>query len=282
MLQGFSGSDTEISMADPRPFALELELEAAGDYRVQESSPDSTSERGVSETGILNQDFLSETSPSPRGGFDRMQTTVEFTFHQGNNYSRASRRRQTEFEKRKRLSIFASAVNPALSIFTRRKSLFVHHSRSSEFENKTSTVNRNLVSEHKFEASVQLDIQLDSTLLLGNEGILKSIFLFLSEPELLQSAFLVSRKWADAATQAHAELMLMSVGCSNILSSDAPYFDDDVTSSSHEDFRVLLDKPWDYVTSTYPWARFLSEGGFKQVYKVFNRKFKSVEAISVM
>ncbi len=278
-----SGSESGLLIAEPRPFALQLELEAANEYRIQDSSPESASERGGSEEIFCNQDLHPESSPSSRGEFEVVERPFEFQFDQFASNTRAYRRRQTEFEKRKRMSIFACAVNPTASIFTTRKSLFVRPSLAYEFDHRTSILNKNLVSEHRFEGCVQLSVRkevpaVDSFVLLEDIVFLKHIFLFLSEPELLQSAFLVCTKWADAATQAHAELMLMSVGCNNVI----PLESDGNRSCLHKDTHVLLDKPWDYLTLTYPWARFLSEGGFKQVYKVFNRKFRALEAISVM
>ena len=124
--------------------------------------------------------------------------------------------------------------------------------------------------------------EIQSAAFFKDECILKSIFLFLSEPELLQSAFLVCTTWADAATQAHAELMCIGVGCSNSISGDFDSPDDDCTFCPQDNKTIRHDKPWNYLTSTFPWARFLAEGGFKQVYQVFNRRFRAMEAVSVM
>ena len=45
---------------------------------------------------------------------------------------------------------------------------------------------------------------------------------------------------------------------------------------------TLTDRPWQYLTSNFPWACFLSEGAFKRVYKVYNDSIGVEEAVSVM
>ena len=40
--------------------------------------------------------------------------------------------------------------------------------------------------------------------------------------------------------------------------------------------------PLEAFRAKFPWARFLAEGGFKQVYMVFNAEMQRSEAVSVM
>lgn len=274
---------------EPRPFSLELDLEAHGDYRSNESTPESTSKRDEGHgIGFFSQENLSESSPSSRGGFDKMDTTVEFQAEQGENDARAFRRRQTAFAKRKRMSLFASAVNPTTSIFNNRKSLFVRAPRACSLAFRPTILNKDLISEHKFETEMKTEsIDEESTLQApiwqSDSAILKGIFAYLSEPGLLRSASLVCTKWSDVATEALAEHMLMSVGCKGFLSADTEDETcDDESSCDDEGLPGPLDRPWNHLTSTFPWARFLAEGGFKKVFKVFNRTHRLYEAVSVM
>jgi len=283
-LKGYSFEEDEIQGGETRSFALELELEAAGEYRMGESSPDSVSDKESSEEGgLFSRAELSDSSLPSRSGCEILDDDFGVQPDLRSSRSRAFRRRQTEFDKRARLSLFAAAVNPTASIFGKRKSLF---QRPLLGQVATSPRLKVLVSEHKFEASIQPwtgEIpEAQSANLLKDECILKSIFLFLTEPELLRSAFLVCTTWADAATQAHAELMCLGVGCSNSISGDFGSSDEDGALCVQNSQTLQGDKSWNYLTSTFPWARFLAEGGFKQVYQVFNRSLRAMEAVSVM
>lgn len=217
-----------------------------------------------------------------------MDTTVEFQVGHDEADFRAFRRRQTAFAKHKRMSLFASAVNPAVSIFNNRKSLFVRNTRASLMAFRPSIFNRNLSSEHTFETETKTEpmeeeLIVDTPLWHVDNDILKGIFSYLSGPELLHSASLVCTKWADVATEASAELMLISVGCKGFLGSANDAEDSDNESVCEEvDVPAHMDRPWSDLTATFPWARFLAEGGFKKVFKVFNRNHRVYEAVSVM
>lgn len=291
MSLGVSTGESELLGGEPRKFSLDLELEAEAEYRETESSPDSSGKRhGGYEAGYFPEESLSESSPSSRGGFDtKMENNVEFQLGPGENDTRAIRRRQTAFAKHKRMSLFASAVNPAASIFNNRKSLFVRPSRTSALTFRPSILTKNLVSEHKFEADVKMESSPRETPSTpdwqDDTVILKSVFVFLTEADLLRSVSPVCTKWADVATEAHAELMLTSVGCTGFLSGESELDesdDDDESSYANDDAPRYLEKSWSYLTATFPWARFLAEGGFKQVFKVFNHVHRAEEAISVM
>lgn len=286
------GCQLEEDTDGPRPTALGLDLEAASGYRDNSSSPESTSNNedfGSSRDFFL--DGMDESSPSSIGASDHMDVVAETKSNHAPYDSRALRRRQTSFAKHKRMSLFASAVNPA-AMFNARKSLFVRPPRPSAFPMRASLLKSTLVSEHTFAASAELaptvmdpTVDTDCTSWLENDTILKRVLVYLSEPELLRSASLVCTGWADIATEAHAELMLLSVGCKGFLHGETDGDDDDSddeSSDAGDGVQGLLDRPWDYLTSTFPWARFLAEGGFKQVYKVFNHNHRVEEAISVM
>lgn len=286
-LKGYPCEEDENHGTEARSFALELELEAAGEYRMGESSPDSVSDKESSEEGgLFSRAELSDSSLPSRSGCEILDDDFGVQPDLRSSRSRAFRRRQTEFDKRARLSLFAAAVNPTASIFGKRKSLFQRPLPSQVADTATSPRLKVLVSEHKFEGSIQPwtgeSPETQSATLLKDECILKSIFLFLTETELLRSAFLVCTTWADAATQAHAELMCLGVGCSNSISSDFGSSDEDDALCDQHSHTLKDEKSWNYLTSTFPWARFLAEGGFKQVYQVFNRSLRAMEAVSVM
>lgn len=276
----------ELSDHEPKPFSLELELEAQGDDGVNESSPESISKHEYRDGVFFPQDAIFESSPSSQGCFEKMDTGVDFLVGQSEDDARAFRRRQTGFAKRKRMSLFASAVNPAASILNNRKSLFVRAPKASAVASPLPILNKNLIVEHKFEVEMRTEAMVENLAVgipnwLKQNDLLKSIFAFLSEPELLRSASLVCTKWADIATEALAKLMLTSVGCKGILGGETQE-NDDVSCCEDDDSPGLLDKPWSHLISTFPWARFLAEGGFKKVFKVFNRNHRIYEAVSVM
>lgn len=118
-----------------------------------------------------------------------------------------------------------------------------------------------------------------------------SILSFLSEGELLHKASLVSSAWADASAEALGNLMLISVGCSPSLISDS-HDDESSDVEDNDDTKVAarnsstkansMQKKWNDVLNSFPWANFLSDGAFKRVYKVWNEALSSYEAISVM
>jgi hypothetical protein len=189
--------------------------------------------------------------------------------------SRADRRRQTAFAKHRRMSLFASAVNPAQTFSKQRKSLFVRQPRmfpsnrqkiflesAPEFFSQDNSL---VVNESTFARSSNSEQSP-----LNDSEVLRMVFDFLEEKELLFVVGLVSRKWSDAATHSHANLMLSSV----------THCDTESVHGMNEVARSR--RSWEYLTTTFPWACFLSEGAFKRVYKVFNHTCQEEEAISVM
>lgn len=119
---------------------------------------------------------------------------------------------------------------------------------------------------------------------LANSKILLNVLSFLDEAEILCRASPVCTLWADVSTEAHATLMLSSVGCiENAVDGDDDDLDDDeVEDTANASIMRSMEKSWRYMVSQYPWACFLSEGAFKRVYKVWNASTQSEEALSVM
>lgn len=173
------------------------------------------------------------------------------------------------------MSLFASAVNPTEAFSRQRKSLFVRkpgilsarkkkiflESAPEFFSQHTSLdINKNISPRSRYYKESPLD----------DSDVLRMIFDFLGEKELLSVVGLVSRKWSDAATHSHANLMLSSVANCN---TETVHDTSDATT---------MRRSWDYMMTTFPWACFLSEGAFKRVYKVFNHTRQEEEAVSVM
>jgi hypothetical protein len=100
---------------------------------------------------------------------------------------------------------------------------------------------------------------------------------------------LVSRAWADAAAVAHATLMTSSIAY--LLKADEledEFLDDESVLTTEMALPVMdsiarsMERPWSYLTKTFPWGKFLAEGGMKKVYKTFNTQVGAEEAIAVM
>jgi len=116
---------------------------------------------------------------------------------------------------------------------------------------------------------------------------------FLNEGELIHSACLVCTSWADASAEALGNLMLVSVGCDPLSHNNA---DDDSLSEADEfdsvcahavppvnsSVKKSMERDWPYLMDRFPWAKFLSDGAFKRVYKVWNNQCRAYEALSVM
>ena len=277
------GSNKE-AVSEPLSFSLELDLEVVGSYRAtDESTPESSSRQGDNLSDAFGeQEVIVNSSPCSHTVFDN---TVDFQSGRVVLDSRAFKRRQTAFEKRKRMSLFASAINPAAALFQSRKSLFTRRTRKSSFAKPSLLLDQNSIAEHKFGVDIPMDIQAtdgdNASSWHEDDRILGAVLGFLTESELIHSTFLVNNQWADATTHAHAILMLTSLGCrpENILSSSEEMEEGDTCEN---DVPKLLERSWDYLTTTYPWARFLAEGGFKAVFKVYNRSYRVEEAMSIM
>lgn len=264
---GFNEGSEQIVSGDVLGSScLGLDFEAASQYRDDFESPTSFSSPG--DTGI------DESLSSCRGLYLSGHENFVSEKPNGPFVSRAVRRRQTAFAKHKRMSLFASAVNPMQTFAKQRKSLFVQQScmlsarkqkifvdSAPEFFKEYNSVMNDFTGESSstYKASP-----------LADSDVLRMVFDFLDENELLFVAGLVSRKWSDAATHAHANLMLSSVNCSH------------TEKMNDNDNPITSQRSWEYLMTAFPWACFLSEGAFKRVYKVFNHKCQEEEAISVM
>jgi hypothetical protein len=274
---------------------LGFDLEAASRYREQEESPTSVSNCDDADDVGLFEDTLAD-SPAVASYSTTNLTQPDTVVQPGTVYNgmdmtqnREIRRRLTSFAKHKRMSLIA-AVKPAVSIVPTRKSLFTRPLKGSFFPSEI-ILSETLAaaptfpsSQHReWEAQLVHQHMCPVRAAFKTAGILGNVLSYLHEHELLRIASLVCSSWSDTATHAHANLMLMSVGStgSNPEVDDESEAEESAFLSTHG-IPGLLERPWTYLTNSFPWGCFLSEGAFKQVYKVYNRNLGVEEAVSVM
>jgi hypothetical protein len=289
-LSGFCTSPVETGPAD-----LCFDLEAASRYREQEESPTSVSNCDDPDDVGLFEDTLAD-SPAVTSYSTRNLPLPDSVVQSGSLYNgmdttqhREMRRRLTSFAKHKRMSLIAT-VKPAVSIVPTRKSLFTRPLKGS-FVPSEIFLSETLTAAPIFPSSQHSDWEAQFVhqqmcpvqAAFMAAGILGNVLSYLHEHELLRIASLVCSSWSDTATHAHANLMLMSVGCtgSNPEVDDESEAEESAALSTHG-VPGLLERPWTYLTNSFPWGCFLSEGAFKQVYKVYNRNLGVEEAVSVM
>jgi hypothetical protein len=133
------------------------------------------------------------------------------------------------------------------------------------------------VQKPKFAHKLWLSSFQKSNFALQDDYILERILAYLHERELVLAAGLVSTKWFEVATTSHANLLLARLLCDN---QDCDSSSNFLAESNRK--MSLIERNWDYLTTNFPWACFLAEGGYKKVYKVFNKKLNVEEAVSVM
>jgi hypothetical protein len=158
---------------------------------------------------------------------------------------RIERRRRNDFKKRKRLSLFATAIGGKASV------LPVPNSRLT------------LLPVVPASPSTSTDQAMADV--TDNEKIMTNILSFFDQEELTTTLSLVCTTWFDWASRAHANLLVRSVTETDNLDAEPP-----------------LERSWQRIHSTFPWACFLAEGGAKKVFKAFNADEQQVEAVSVM
>ena len=219
--------------------------------------------------------------------------------------SKASKRREKSLAKRTRMSICETAMaspRPFRLSSIHRRGTFALFEKSDrpqidKLQTLEEVTNPIMYASHATESLDQIDACDD---VCSTHKLLLHIFSHLSEYDLLCTASLVSSRWSDVVTDAHASLMLMSVGCSASFaygdaeqpnSSELEAYDDDYSSleENHElptvennSFVKSMERPWSFLVDKFPWGMFLSEGTFKRVYKVWNSTVGAEEAISVM
>jgi hypothetical protein len=281
---GFCDAD-DLNMA---PASIGLDLDAACDYRDTPTAESPESNSSPSEEACMLEKGLSQESPSSG-------SEVIFNFEQRGLSQldeviqcRQARRRQTTIAKHKRMSLIVSATYPTASLQNNRKSLFVRP--PDRAVTSVEPLPEKLSAIPAFPSSVETDscASLPGSaydIALKDEDIMHLIFGYLNEYELMCTASLVNSKWADAAAHAHANLMMLSIGCAGDegeIGDDESIDDQSLKGKETCAVSGIVERPWQYLVESYPWACFLSEGAYKSVYKVFNYTHKVEEAISVM
>ena len=216
----------------------------------------------------------------------------------GPSPEKLQKRRKMSLAVRKRMSLCAAAFDINQS---RRYTSFAPSQSSPGAKAKTR---RQTVMMSDSLACTAENAEGEHASFVLNDGKhLSSVLSYLTEEELLVSASLVQKSWAEAATAAHASLMLVSVGCStsfvegegNADADDDNDDDEDETTSNNaesalpasnststESIAKSMERSWHFLNHKFPWATFLSEGAFKRVYRVWNSTVNAEEAVSVM
>ncbi len=165
------------------------------------------------------------------------------------NADRLHKKRVNNYNMRKRMSLFASAVNSQVNLPVRQLKCI--------------------------EAIEELDENVSAAELSGQtEQVITTILSFLNESELMTKAFPVCKAWSDYATMMHTELLVASLQCDNVESISR--------SGRAQDQTPILEISWKAMHRRFPWGCFLAEGGAKKVHKVYNSSVNAEEALSVM
>ena len=282
VLPGFCDEDE----LDDSPASIGLEFDAVSNYRDPPTaeSPECSS---PSERDCILENVLSQESPSQSSSTYETQV-----FFDEVSKNRHNRRRQTSLAKHKRMSLIASATYPAVSMQTNRKSLFVRRPHRSTL--LIEPISERIPAVPAFPLPLETGVVETDTVAsppnacdtaMKDEDILNSVLGYLSEFELMCTASLVCSKWADASAHAHADLMMLSIGCTDhggeleegdSLGGELPEEKQACVVSG------IAERAWPSLVDNYPWACFLSEGAYKKVYKVYNYTHKTEEAVSVM
>jgi hypothetical protein len=204
-----------------------------------------------------------------------------------NDDQKAIRKKVESIAKHKRVSLCVNLFQTRPSLRPSRSSYFADFSSTWKHESTLSLSDTKRYSFAPIDSKgsdEKVDILFDKCGALLDSKILLAIFSFLNEGELLCRAFPVCHAWADVATDAHAALMLLSVGCSSCPDTSCEEVDDEDDDSIRVSNSIMtsMSQTWKYIMNQYPHACYLAGGAFKNVYKVYNRSTKMYEAISVM
>lgn len=186
-----------------------------------------------------------------------------------------TRRMRLSIEMHRRRSVYFAAAHSGDSEVIRPSGLFKARSltQSDEFGEVLPTANEKEISK------IPRLVEESAVALILDEPVLSIIFSFLNESELLRSASQVCTSWADTAASARANLMLASIRFADDYDEDDPRHS---VNSFRNPIAASMERDWQHLNSHFPWGQYLSEGGMKRVYKVYNRAAEAEEAISVM
>jgi serine/threonine protein kinase len=238
---------------------------------------------------------IKKRPPEGRGSLASMEEVNEEpeALMRGNDQQeKIARRQRVSLAKHRRMSLWTAAAQDSVSILPDRKTTFFPRGASTLApveEPMTSSISNLDVEFPTLRGSISwdLDEEIDDSSMtaIHDERILSSTFAFLNQNELLCTASLVCRSWATAATIAHANMMMASIGYVDRVENDDEDIDGDEDShksSQHNSISLSMARDWRYLTDLYPWGCYLSAGTFKKVFKVHNTKVGRIEAVSVM
>lgn len=203
-----------------------------------------------------------------------------------NNEDKQMRKRMSSFAKHRRVSLCAAVLPPVGSIPIRRQTTFVPHGPGS-LSPRDDFQSRTLLVRPRFSSMLPTEnVQSAIEVVCNDFSILSNVLSFFTEQELMLYSSLVSTTWADAATVAHASLMLTSMGFSTSLASSDTYGGGgelhEADATIVQSVSKSMERPWEYLMAQFPWACYLSDGAFKKVFKVYNSSLNASEALSVM
>jgi hypothetical protein len=195
---------------------------------------------------------------------------------------RDAQRKRKSYAKHRRVSLYYNSTSPrGKATLQPNETLFRQRTQSAERFDETLLP---IIGESAFPSVAALaerideDSAIDATA-LANTRILTNIFSFLTENEILCNAFLVCSTWADAASHAHANLMVASLGYEN---EDSDDIDEVSVGEGLTIAQQAMELSCPTLTDRFPWGRYLAEGGMKTVFKVWNKAVRAEEAISIM
>jgi serine/threonine protein kinase len=210
------------------------------------------------------------------------------------------RRREKTMSKLHRMSLYQSTLQSNECPIKSRKALFM--SRKSDLRSSPELIRARSLSlmDRNDLFSIAQDIFEDDespmSAVVHDEKIMARILLFVPDAERVQTMSLVCTKWSESVTT--SQTMEVSDKLGALMLSDREfqgegYEDDESSADGDNDNRLcqtlstqhnlhMDDRTWDYLNSQFPWACFLSEGAFKQVYKVYNSTVGEEEVISIM
>lgn len=165
------------------------------------------------------------------------------------NADRLHKKRVSNYNKMKRMSLFASAINSDGNL-PGRQSICIE--TIAEVDENTGA----------------------AELCSQSEKVVTTILSFFNESELMTKAFPVCKAWSDYATLTYTKLLISSIKGSNLATLKR--------SGTAPEKQLALEISWKAMHCRFPWACFLAEGGAKKVHKVYNFDVKAEEALSVM
>lgn len=218
----------------------------------------------LSTTGDLKVSDMAEVKPSQIAALSP-------------NDGKLDRRRRLSYAKMKRMSLWVASTHPTELLIRKPKNLFLgqksYAPAISEHVHQTLSKRKDSFLEEHISSSTEPSESdcANPFTTPSSDDLLRRVFSFLTDTELLCKASSVCHGWADVATSVNVDRIVSGLR-----------LDEDDEESSQEVITSSSERSWGYLHNLYPWACFLSEGSFKKVYMVHNAQTACDEAVSVM